>query len=71
MANDHGFEVGDLVRCWHLEHIGFCFSIGLIIKLDVNYAKVILQETGDMVWIAYRAMYLVKRSKDPFDLDKE
>ncbi len=37
---DHGFDVGDLIRCWHLEHIGFCFSIGIIMKLDVNYAKV-------------------------------
>tara|TARA_R100001594_G_scaffold143130_1_gene190754 strand:+ start:616 stop:825 length:210 start_codon:yes stop_codon:yes gene_type:complete len=68
---DHGFNVGDLIRCWHLEHIGFCFSIGIIMKLDVNYAKVCLQDTGEVVWIAYRSMYLIKKSKDPFNLDKE
>ena len=58
----HGFEVGDLIRCWHLQGMGFDFSVGIIIVCEENYAKICLQESGETVWISYRAMLLLKRN---------
>ena len=57
---DEYFKVGDLIRCWHLEGIGFCFSIGVVIKTEDKYAKVCLQESGQTIWVSYRAMYLLE-----------
>ena len=44
--------------------MGFSFGIGLIIALDEKYAKVCLQNSGEIVMIAYRSMYLLKKTDD-------
>jgi len=64
MKKKHGYEVGDLIRCWYMSGMGFSFGIGLVIGLEDKYAKVCLQDSGELVLIAYRSMYLLKKNDD-------
>jgi len=64
MKQNNGYEIGDLIRCWYMSGMGFSFGIGLIIALDEKYAKVCLQNSGEIVMIAYRSMYLLKKTDD-------
>jgi len=64
MKRKNGYEIGDLIRCWYMAGMGFSFGIGLVIGLEDKYAKVCLQDSGETVMIAYRSMYLIKKSDD-------
>ena len=67
------YEIGDLVRCWQIactEHGRVVFSIGIIISVDELYAKVCLQDTGEVLRINKRSIYLIKRNKKFIDEKK-
>ena len=64
------YEVGDLVRCWHLEKKRVIFSVGIIIKVEDEYAKICIQDTGEVLDVKHRSMYLIKKKKNFEILDK-
>jgi|TARA_R110002020_G_C15719384_1_gene722826 hypothetical protein len=64
MKQKNGYEIGDLIRCWYMSGMGFSFGIGLVIGLEEKYAKVCLQNSGEVVLIAYRSMYLITKSDE-------
>ena len=58
------YEVGDLVRCWHLERRRVIFSVGIIIKVEDGYVKVCTQDTGKVLDVKHRSIYLIKKKKN-------
>ena len=64
-------DIGDLVRCWELKNTRVIFSIGIIIKLEreKKSAKVCVQDTGELIEVDLRNMYLIKKNSQKL-LDK-